>query len=132
METQPGRTVALADPDRWCAEFLAPLNDHDPDAAANYYAEDGVWEFTVGHQPWGTRYVGRRAIREAIAEICRQVPDISYDLVRHHVGPEHLVMEVLVTGTTVDGEQLHYRACDVVTLIDEKVAAKCSYRKVVS
>ncbi|HEY1966854.1 MAG TPA: nuclear transport factor 2 family protein [Pseudonocardia sp.] len=127
-----GTTAVLADPTPWCARFLAPMNAHDPDVAASFYTEDGAWEFTAGPDPWGTNHAGRPAIRQAIADICREVPDIHYELLSAQAGPGHIVMEVLVTGSTRAGARLRYHACDVVTLAGELVAAKRSYRKVVS
>jgi hypothetical protein len=41
------------------------------------------------------------------------------------------VVELLVTGTPVDGPAVKFHACDVMTLRSGKVAAKRSYRKVV-
>lgn len=127
-----GSITAPADLTAWCARFLAPMNDHDPDAAAQFYTDDGVWEFTVGSRPWGHAHTGRAAIRQAIAEICHDIPDIHYQPIRIQAGPDHVVMEVLVTGTTRQGQRLRYHACDVITLAGERVAVKRSYRKVVS
>jgi hypothetical protein len=41
-----------------------------------------------------------------------------------------VVVELLVTGTQLDGTQLEYHACDILILTEGKVAAKRSYRKV--
>lgn len=120
------------DPDLLCTDFLAPWNAHDVDAAVSWFTDDAVWEFTVGSNPWGETHTGHPAIRKALSGLFEAIPDIHYDLVRHHASPQHLTMEVLVTGTTGEGQRLNYQACDILTLADGKVMAKRSYRKVVS
>lgn len=120
------------DPGAWCAEFLRVWNEHDVEAALETFTPDGAWEFTAGSEPWGEAHVGHPAIRTLLAEILDAVPDVHYELVRHHAGPGHLTMEVRVTGTTEAGERLDYHACDIVTLAGTKVATKRSYRKLVS
>lgn len=120
------------DPDQLCAEFLAPWNDHDVDTAVASFTHDAVWEFTVGADPWGTAHIGHAALRAAIGAVFEAVPDIHYDVVRHHAAPDHLTMEVLVTGTAGDGTPLQYQATDILSLADGKVSAKRSYRKVVT
>ncbi|WP_051791213.1 nuclear transport factor 2 family protein [Amycolatopsis jejuensis] len=120
------------DPDELCAEFLAPWNDHDVEAAVAAFTDDAFWEFTVGSDPWGTAHTGRAAVRAAIEDVFTAIPDIHYELVRYHAGSTHLTMEVLVTGTKQDGTKLKYQACDILRLDGNRVAGKRSYRKVVS
>lgn len=120
------------DPDQLCAEFLAPWNDHDVEAAVRTFTEDAVWEFTVGSDPWGTAHAGRTALREAIGAVFAAIPDIHYEVVRYYAAPAHLTMEVLVTGTTSEGKKLNYQACDILSIEAGKVTGKHSYRKVVS
>lgn len=120
------------DVDAWSAAFLVPWNDHDVEGAVETFTEDGEWEFTVGPDPWGTTISGRDALRRQIAAIFEAIPDLHYEPVHLQRGPDHLVMEVLVTGTDSSGRKLNYRACDIVTLAGDRVAAKRSYRKVVS
>jgi len=43
-----------------------------------------------------------------------------------------MVVELLVTGTRVDGEELRFHACDILTLAGDKIAGKRSYRKVLA
>ena len=126
------RTDLGYDPDRLCAEFLAPWNDHDVEAAIATFSGDGFWEFTVGSEPWGRTYTGREALREAVGAVFTAIPDIHYEVVRYHAAPTHLTMEVLVTGTNGEGKKLNYQACDILSLDAGKVTGKRSYRKVVS
>jgi hypothetical protein len=59
------------------------------------------------------------------------MPDIDYEPVRSLFGPDHIVLELLVTGTLPDGTRANFHACDVMTMEGGKVATKRSYRKVV-
>jgi ketosteroid isomerase-like protein len=128
----PGANGLGYDPDRFAAEFLAPWNAHDVDAAVGAFIEDGEWEFTVGSDPWGTVHRGHPALRKAITAVFEAVPDIHYELVRQHAAPGHTTMEVLVTGTRA-GERLNYHACDIVTFAGEgKIRGKRSFRKVIA
>lgn len=124
--------MAINDAHAFATKFLGPWNRHDIDEALEWFSPDAVWEFTVGSVPAGSAYHGRESIRAAIAEVFAAIPDISYELVRLHVGEGHLTMELRVRGTR-DGQSLDYQACDIVELDDaRRVVAKRSYRKVVS
>jgi hypothetical protein len=94
---------------------------------------DCVWEFTVGKDPAGTRHEGVVTIKAAFEAIVRTVPDLHYDLINYYPGDNHLIMEILVTGTNVETKSvLRYQACDILVFRGDKVQAKRSYRKVVS
>ena len=117
--------------DAFVTTFLAPWNAHDVDGAMTLMSDDCSWEIPRGLQPHGTLFEGAVAVRSAIANAFKAMPDIRYDLVRSHFGPDLIVLELLVSGTLPDGRPARFQACDVMTLRDGKVAAKRSYRKVV-
>lgn len=121
------------DPRGYAQGFLDLWNSRNADQVLRSMADDCVWEFTVGSDPAGTRYDGAAAIRNAFESIVRTVPDLRYELVNTYAGDDHLVMEVLVTGTSAETKAtLRYQACDILVFRDGKVRAKRSYRKVVS
>ncbi len=111
--------------------FLEPWNRHDVDGALALMTDDCVWEVTRGREPHGTLYTGRTAVRSAIVEAFKAVPDVNYHPVRNSFGEDHVVVELLVTGTLGDGSKARFHACDILTLRDGLIAAKRSYRKVV-
>ncbi|MDP1963286.1 MAG: nuclear transport factor 2 family protein [Reyranella sp.] len=111
--------------------FLKPWNDHDVEGALALMTDDCVWEITRGSEPHGTRIEGSRAVRAAIAQTFRAMPDIHYEPVHSSFGQDLVVVELLVTGTLADGRPARFHACDVMTVKDGKVAAKRSYRKLV-
>jgi ketosteroid isomerase-like protein len=111
--------------------FLAPWNAHDVEGAMALMTDDCVWEVTRGAQPHGTTFAGAQAVRAAIADAFKAMPDIRYDLVHSSFGPGVVVLELLVTGTPADGRKVMFQACDVMAVRDGKISAKRSYRKVV-
>jgi ketosteroid isomerase-like protein len=110
--------------------FLEPWNGHDVDSAMALMTEDCVWEISRGEEPHGTLFSGTDAVRAAIADAFQTIPNVHYEPIRSHYGQDHVVIELLVTGTQLDGTRLRYHACDILTLTAGKIAAKRSYRKV--
>jgi len=62
--------------------FLAPWNRHDVDGALALMTDDCVWEVTRGREPHGTLYTGQTAVRSAIVEAFKALPDVNYHPVR--------------------------------------------------
>jgi beta-alanine degradation protein BauB len=113
--------------------FLAPWNAHDIEAVLASLPVDFIWQFTVGSEPTGAVYRGRDELRAGVTRLFAAVPDIHYAIVDLHEGPNHLVMEVLVTGTNRDtGAVLNFQACDIVLFDGDRLVEKRSYRKVVT
>jgi hypothetical protein len=46
-------------------EFLAAFKAHDLDAIMEFFSDDCEFCMPRGKEPWGTRYVGKPAVREA-------------------------------------------------------------------
>lgn len=111
--------------------FLKSWNDHDVEGALALMTDDCVWETTRGSEPYGKRIEGSKAVRVAIADAFRAMPDIRYEPVHSSFGPDLVVVELLVTATLAGGRPVKFQACDVMTVRDGKVAAKRSYRKLV-
>jgi ketosteroid isomerase-like protein len=111
--------------------FLAPWNRHDVDGALALMTGDWVWEVTRGSEPHGTLLEGPSAVRSAIAGAFGALPDIHYQPVQSLFGEDHVVVELLVTGTLRDGTKTRFHACNILTMRDGLIAAKRSYRKVV-
>ncbi len=113
------------------ARMLAAWNAHDVDGAMALMTDDCVWEITRGTEPHGTLFSGATAVRAAIANAFNSIPDIRYESIHSCFGADHVVMELLVTGTLADGTPAKFNACDVLTMREDRISAKRSYRKVV-
>ena len=83
--------------------FLAPWNRHDVDGALALMTEDCIWEVTRGSEPHGTLFEGQAAVRSAIADAFKALPDVHYQPIRSSFSEDHVVVELLVTGTLPDG-----------------------------
>lgn len=116
--------------DGFVEKFLTPWNRHDVDGALSLMTDDCVWEITRGTEAHGTLFRGSCEVRTAIVDAFKMIPNVHYQPLRCHYGKDHVVVELLVTGTQSDGAELRYHACDILTLAGGKIAAKRSYRKV--
>ena len=112
-------------------EVLDAFNRHDLDAIMDYFDEDAVFESPRGVDPWGTRFVGKSAVREGLAMRFKGIPDVHYGDDRHFISGDRGVSEWLLTGTTTDGERIEVRGCDLWEFKDGLVIRKDSYWKIV-
>ena len=112
-------------------QILAAFNAHDLDAIMAFFAEDCSFDMPRGQEPWGARYVGKAAVREALATRFQGLPDVRYTSDRHWVSGNRGVSEWLLTGTTPARHQVRVRGCDLWEFRDGMVVRKDSYWKIV-
>lgn len=110
---------------------LDAFNRHDLDGIMAYFADDAVFESPRGPDAWGTRFVGKAAVREGLAQRFSGIPDVHYGEDRHVVSGDRGVSEWLLTGTTTAGERIAVRGCDLWEFRDGLVVRKDSYWKIV-
>ena len=121
----------MADTDALQA-FLDAFNAHDLDRIMSFFADDCVFESPRGADSWGTRFVGRQAVREGLGQRFAGIPDVHYGDDEHWTCGRHAVSKWLLTGTTTAGEPICVRGCDLFDLTAEgKVIRKDSYWKIV-
>ena len=111
--------------------FLAAFNAHDLDAIMGFFAEDCEFDMPRGTEAWGTRYVGKSAVREGLATRFAGIPDVHYGDDNHWVAGDLGVSTWLLTGTTKTGEQIRVRGVDLLQFRDGKIVKKDSYWKIV-
>jgi ketosteroid isomerase-like protein len=107
------------------------FNRHDVDGVMSFFTDDCVFEGPRGPEPCGRRLVGADAVRDGIAARFGGIPDVHYGEATHWVAADRGVSEWTLTGTTIDGERLELRGCDLWTFRDGRVARKDSYWKLV-
>jgi ketosteroid isomerase-like protein len=117
------------DGDAFVARFNTVWNGHDLDGIMAMMTDDVVFEASFGKDPWGTRAIGRAAVREQVAEILQRIPDVQWNEIRHFACPELAVVEWITTGTPRGGTRFEVYGCDVLALRDGRIAAKRSFRK---
>jgi ketosteroid isomerase-like protein len=115
------------------SELCDAFNAHDLDRIMGFFAENCVLEMPRGKQPWGSRYEGKTAVREALAGRFAGLPDVHYGNEQHFVdeAAQTGMSKWMLTGTTPDGEKKRVHGCDFYTFRDGKVTRKDSYWKIV-
>ena len=111
--------------------IAAAFNAHDLDAIMAFFADDCSLDMPRGREPWGQRFAGKAAVREALAGRFKGLPDVHYGDDRHWVAGDRGVSEWLLTGTTPDGRRVRVRGCDLWEFRHGKVIRKDSYWKIV-
>jgi ketosteroid isomerase-like protein len=109
--------------------FNTVWNGHDVDGIMAMMTDDVVFEASFGKDPWGTRVIGKPAVRELLEDMFRRIPDVRWDEIHHFAHPDLAVVEWLTTGTPRGSTRYEVQGCDVLALRDGKIAAKRSYRK---
>jgi steroid delta-isomerase-like uncharacterized protein len=110
-------------------DFADAWNRHDVDALMTFMTEDCVFEASAGPDIFGTRYVGREAVRAGFAEVWATFPDARWENARHFICGTRGVSEWTFTGTRADGTGVEVHGCDLFTFRDGKISLKNSYRK---
>jgi ketosteroid isomerase-like protein len=107
------------------------FNDHDLDAIMSLFVDDCVFESPRGPDPWGRRFTGQAQVREGLGARFTGIPDVHYGAGGHFVSGDRGVSEWTLTGTTVDGERLEVRGCDLWTFRGDKIVVKDAFWKIV-
>jgi steroid delta-isomerase-like uncharacterized protein len=113
------------------ARLLEAFNDHDLDRIMAFFSEDCSLDMPRGVDPWGTRHVGKAAVRKGLQSRFEMLPDVRYGDARHFATETMGVSEWLLTGTLKSGATLAVRGCDHYEFRDGKVVRKDSYWKIV-
>jgi ketosteroid isomerase-like protein len=111
-------------------EIAAGFDTHDLERILVHFADDAVFESPRGPDRWGRRFEGIGAIREAFADRFSTIPDVQYQEDEHFVAGDRGASEWTLQGTTVDGERLEIRGCDLWTFRDGQIIKKDSFWKI--
>jgi ketosteroid isomerase-like protein len=111
--------------------MLDGFNRHDLDTIMSLFAEDCVFESPRGPDPWGRRFVGKEEVAEGLGARFKGIPDVHYGDESHFVSGDRGASEWTLTGTTVEGERLEVRGCDLWTFRGDEVVRKDSFWKIV-
>ena len=112
-------------------DLLAAFNEHDLDRIMSFFAEDCVLDMPRGAEPWGTRYIGKAAVRMGLATRFAGIPDVQYGEDEHWVAGNRGVSTWRLTGTATDGRHLDVRGCDLFEFRGDRCIRKDSYWKIV-
>lgn len=112
-------------------DFLAAFNAHDLDAIMEFFSDDCELCMPRGTEPWGTRYVGKPALREGLATRFAGMPDVHYGEDKHWVVGNIGISTWLLTGTTKAGEHIRVHGIDHLEFRNGKIIKKDSYWKII-
>jgi ketosteroid isomerase-like protein len=108
----------------------AAFDRHDLDGILRHFADDAVFESPRGSDPWGQRFVGVDAIREAFGGRFAGIPDVRYRDDAHFVDGDRGASEWTLSGTTASGQRIEVRGCDLWTFRDGRIVKKDSFWKI--
>ena len=112
-------------------QVLAAFNRHDLDAIMSHFADDCVLETPRGPEPWGRLIVGKDEVRRGLAARFEGIPDVHYSDDNHFACSSRGVSEWTISGTTVEGERIEVRGCDLWTFgDDDRLVRKDSFWKI--
>ena len=117
------------DGEAFVARFNEVWNGHDQEGILEMMTEDVVFEASFGAEAWGTRVSGKPAVRAFLQEMFEAVPDVRWDEIRHFAHPELVTVEWLTSGSPVGGQPFRVQGCDLLAIVDGRIATKRSYRK---
>jgi steroid delta-isomerase-like uncharacterized protein len=112
-------------------EVLDAFNRHDLDAIMSHFADDCVFESPRGPDAWGRRFVGKDEVRRGLAARFEGIPDVHYGDDDHFVSGNRGVSEWTISGTTIEGERIEVRGCDLWTFDEDgKLTRKDAFWKI--
>src|SRR5262245_43483890 len=109
-------------------QVLDAFNRHDLDAITSFFADDCVFESPRGPDVWGRRFVGKDDVRQGLQARFDGIPDVHYEDGGHFVAGSRGVSQWTISGTTVAGERIEVRGCDLWTFgADGRILLKDSF-----
>jgi ketosteroid isomerase-like protein len=101
----------------------------DLDRILDFFAENCVLDTDHGTAAWGSRYVGKDAVRHGLRTYFNATPELHYDDDTHFVIGDLGVSKWTLRATSAKGERIEARGCDFYTFRDGKIVEKDSYLK---
>jgi ketosteroid isomerase-like protein len=112
-------------------QVMDGFNAHDVDAILAHFADDCVFESPRGPERWGRRFIGKDEVRRGLAARFEGMPDVSYTDDDHFACGSRGVSEWTISGSTLDGERIEVRGCDLWTFgEDGRIVRKDSFWKI--
>jgi steroid delta-isomerase-like uncharacterized protein len=110
-------------------EVMDAFNRHDLDDIMEYFADDCSFDFPV----LGQSFIGKAKVREGIARRFSSIPDVHYGEDSHWISADGKqgVSQWTLTGTTLAGEKINVRGCDIWEFRKNKITRKDSYWKII-
>ena len=109
----------------------AAFNSRDVERIVSFFADDATFYLARGPEPVGRTLSGKAAIRTALTQRFKQIPDMRWDHKEYVIAGDRALSVWTVRGKGADGEALDYQGCDIYTFRGGKICAKDTYWKIV-
>jgi taurine dehydrogenase small subunit len=111
----------------------AAFNSRDVERIVDCFVEDGVFCLARGPETVGRTLRGKAAIRQALAQRFKQIPDMRWENEEYILAPPDRAISLwMVRGKGTDGEDLDYQGCDIYRFgADGKIVHKNTFWKIV-
>jgi ketosteroid isomerase-like protein len=109
----------------------AAFNSRDVERIVECFAEDGVFCLARGPESVGRTLTGKAAIRKALADRFRQIPDMRWENEDYILAGDRAISIWTVRGRGADGEELNYQGCDIYRFEGDKIIHKNTFWKIV-
>ncbi len=118
------------DLERLLIEHTDAWNSHDIDRLMGLFADDCLFDASGGPEPCGRRFDGLDQVRTAFGDVFDSMPDAHWGDSRHFViSDDYGVSEWRLIGTLLNGSQVDVLGCDFLTVRNDKIVRKNSFRK---
>lgn len=108
----------------------AAFNSRDVERIVDCFADDGVFCLARGPEPVGRTLKGKPAIRKALADRFKQIPDMRWENEEYILAGDDCAISVwTVRGKGNDGEELNYQGCDIYRFRGDKIIHKNTFWK---
>ena len=116
--------------ERLLVEHAEAWNRHDIDRLMELFAADCVFDASGGPDANGRRFEGRAEVRAAFVAVLDSMPNANWGEGRHFaISDDYGVSEWRLTGDLLDGGRIDVLGCDFLTVRDNKIVRKNSFRK---
>ena len=112
-------------------QISAAFNSRDVERIVECFAEDGVFCLARGPESVGRTLKGKAAIRKALADRFKQIPDMRWENEDYILAGDRAISIWTVRGRGADGEKLNYQGCDIYRFEGDKIVHKNTFWKIV-
>jgi ketosteroid isomerase-like protein len=112
-------------------DISAAFNSRDVDRIMLFFTDDATFYLARGPEPVGRTLRGKEAIRKALADRFKVIPDMRWDHKEYIFAGNRAISVWTVRGKGADGEELNYQGCDIYEFRGDKILNKDTYWKIV-
>ncbi len=123
-------TAGLVD-EQLMREISAAFNSRDVERILSFFTDDATFWLARGPEPVGRTLQGKEAIRKALTDRFKVIPDMRWDHKQYILAGDHAISVWMVRGRGADGEALNYQGCDIYQFRDRRIWKKDTYWKMV-